>query len=29
MWGVLALFLLTGFFMLALMLKTEIWKDVK
>ena len=29
MWGILALFVLTGFFMLALMLKSEFWKDVK
>ena len=28
-WGILALFVLAGFFMLALMLKTEYWKDVK
>ena len=29
MWGILALFLLSGFFVLALMLKSEYWKDVK
>lgn len=29
MWGILALFLLAGFFVLALMLKGEYWKDVK
>ena len=29
MWGILALFLLAGFFVLALMLKSEYWKDVK
>jgi ubiquinol-cytochrome c reductase cytochrome c1 subunit len=29
MWGVLALFLLSGFFVLALLLKAEYWKDVK
>ena len=29
MWGILALFVLAGFFVLALMLKTEYWKDVK
>jgi ubiquinol-cytochrome c reductase cytochrome c1 subunit len=29
MWGILALFLLTAFFIFALMLKTEYWKDVK
>ncbi|MBC8022072.1 MAG: cytochrome c1 [Burkholderiales bacterium] len=28
-WGILALFLLTGFAVLALMLKNEYWKDVK
>ena len=28
-WGILVLFFLTGFFVLALMLKTEYWKDVK
>jgi ubiquinol-cytochrome c reductase cytochrome c1 subunit len=29
MWGILALFLLAGFFVLALLLKAEYWKDVK
>jgi ubiquinol-cytochrome c reductase cytochrome c1 subunit len=29
MWGILALFFLAGFFVLALMLKNEYWKDVK
>jgi ubiquinol-cytochrome c reductase cytochrome c1 subunit len=29
MWGILVLFFLAGFFVLALMLKTEYWKDVK
>ena len=29
MWGILALFLLAGFFVLALLLKSEYWKDVK
>jgi ubiquinol-cytochrome c reductase cytochrome c1 subunit len=29
MWGILALFLLAGFFVLSLMLKSEYWKDVK
>jgi len=29
MWGVLALFVLAGFLVLALMLKIEYWKDVK
>ena len=28
-WGILALFLLAGFFVLSLMLKSEYWKDVK
>lgn len=28
-WGILALFLLTGFAVIALMLKNEYWKDVK
>jgi ubiquinol-cytochrome c reductase cytochrome c1 subunit len=29
MWGILVLFFLAGFFVLALLLKTEYWKDVK
>jgi ubiquinol-cytochrome c reductase cytochrome c1 subunit len=29
MWGILALFLLAGFFVLSMMLKSEYWKDVK
>jgi ubiquinol-cytochrome c reductase cytochrome c1 subunit len=29
MWGILVLFFLTGFFLLALLLKAEYWKDVK
>jgi ubiquinol-cytochrome c reductase cytochrome c1 subunit len=29
MWGILVLFFLAGFFVLALMLKNEYWKDVK
>jgi ubiquinol-cytochrome c reductase cytochrome c1 subunit len=29
MWGVLALFLLAGFFVISMMLKSEYWKDVK
>jgi ubiquinol-cytochrome c reductase cytochrome c1 subunit len=29
MWGILVLFVLAGFFVLALMLKNEYWKDVK
>ena len=29
MWGILALFLLAGFFVLSLLLKSEYWKDVK
>ena len=29
MWGVLVLFFLAGFFILALLLKSEYWKDVK
>ena len=29
MWGVFVLFFLVGFFILALLLKTEYWKDVK
>ena len=29
LWGILALFFLTGFFVLALMLKKEFWKDVR
>jgi ubiquinol-cytochrome c reductase cytochrome c1 subunit len=29
MWGVVVLFFLVGFFILALLLKTEYWKDVK
>jgi ubiquinol-cytochrome c reductase cytochrome c1 subunit len=29
LWGILALFLLAGFFVLSMMLKTEYWKDVK
>jgi ubiquinol-cytochrome c reductase cytochrome c1 subunit len=28
-WGILALFLLAGFAVVALMLKNEYWKDVK
>jgi len=28
-WGILVLFFLAGFFLLALMLKTEYWKDVR
>ena len=28
-WGILALFLLAGFFVLSLLLKSEYWKDVK
>jgi ubiquinol-cytochrome c reductase cytochrome c1 subunit len=29
LWGILVLFFLTGFFVLALMLKKEYWKDVR
>lgn len=29
MWGIVVLFFLAGFFVLALLLKTEYWKDVK
>ena len=29
MWGILVLFFLAGFFVLALLLKNEYWKDVR